>query len=112
MDQGDFDIEIRDTSVVLRPTMPSLMEAGQIEAFEKIGKAQVQPGHTSLIIDFANVQYVSSRLVGALLSLRKASVAAGGTVTLVGMNVALLELVKLVRLDKMFAIKPTRSAAA
>ena len=116
MDQGDFVIETRGKQTVLRPTIPSLMEESQVAAFEACGQAQVRANRTELVVDFSEVQYVSSRLVGALLNIRKASVAAagggGGAVTLVGMRPALLELVKLVRLDKMFKIKATVAAAA
>jgi len=71
---------------------------------------------TRLILDFEPVQFISSQLIGVLLSLHKRVTASksadpGAQLVLCGLCPQLLELLKITRLDRLLTIKPTRRDA-
>jgi anti-sigma B factor antagonist len=71
---------------------------------------------TRLVLDFTEVQFLSSQVIGMLLSLHKRLTAAksadaGAEMVLCGLRPQLIELLKVTRLDRMLKIKPTRKEA-
>ena len=71
---------------------------------------------TRLVLDFTEVQFLSSQVIGMLLSLNKRltaakSVDAGAELVLCGLRPQLLDLLKITRLDRVLKIKPTRKEA-
>ena len=69
-------------------------------------------GHRRVILDFKNVQYLSSQAIGILLTMhKKLGNVAAGQLVLCGVNAKLLQLLKLTRLDKMLRITPTKAEA-
>jgi anti-sigma B factor antagonist len=71
---------------------------------------------TRLILDFAQVQFLSSQVVGLLLTLHKRIAAAksadaGAELVLCGLRPELRELLKITKLDRLLTIKPTRKEA-
>ena len=67
---------------------------------------------TLLVLDFRRVQFVSSQVVGIILTLKKkVSAAPGGKLVLCGVAPRLIELLKISRLDRILTIKETRKEA-
>src|SRR5262249_33717937 len=63
-------------------------------------------GRRKLLIDFANVHYVSSPLLGAIVALNKKLNAVGGRLELRNINARILEVFRLTRLSKLFTLEP------
>lgn len=90
-------------------TTESLMNPLELEA---IGQAIYQLVDTTkpdkLLLDFHRVKYLSSQAVGIILTVnKKISQKKGASLTLCGVGPALLQLLKITRLDKILTIKQT-----
>jgi anti-anti-sigma factor len=69
---------------------------------------------THLVLDFTRVQFLSSQVIGILLTLNKkltGAFAGGAQFVLCGVGPQLLELLKISRLDRILTIKATRREA-
>ena len=104
------------TLVVFRT--PSLMNPGDIERIRTgLLRLVEEEKKTHLVLDFGRVQFISSPVIGILLTLNKrlAAPAAGaaGTASLVlcGVGQRLLDLLKISKLDRLLTIKATRKEA-
>ncbi|MDH3733332.1 MAG: STAS domain-containing protein [Gemmatimonadota bacterium] len=73
--------------------------------------AQLGQGGGSLIIDFDQTGYIDSSGLGVLVSLSKRIRETGGRLRLAGLNQDLQTLFELTKLDSLFQISDTRSAA-
>ena len=101
------------TLVVFRT--PTMMNPGEIERMrEGLLRLVEEEKRTHLVLDFGRVQYISSPVIGILLTLHKRLAAApAGTTQLVlcGVSPKLMELLKISKLDRLLTIKPTRKEA-
>lgn len=61
-------------------------------------------GHSQLLLNFGNVQYLSSAALGKLINLRNKIKKAGGTLKLSSIADELMEVFRLTRLDKVLEI--------
>jgi anti-sigma B factor antagonist len=61
-------------------------------------------GLEKIVLNFANVNYMSSAVMGKLVSLRKKVEGAGGTLVLCNIEESIYEIFKIMRFDKMFDI--------
>jgi len=61
-------------------------------------------GHTQLLLNFGNVQYLSSAALGKLINLKKKVGAAKGKLKLCCIHPDLLEVFRITRLDQVFEI--------
>jgi anti-sigma B factor antagonist len=92
----------------------SLMNAADMERLRAdLIRLVDQEKRTHLILDFRRVQFVSSQVIGILLTLnKKLSAAPGGApLVLCGVGTQVLELLKITRLDRLVTIKATRREA-
>jgi anti-sigma B factor antagonist len=94
---------------IVKPTMKRL-DGTVAPAFKQAVQQVVQRGEKRLVLDLANVEFMDSSGLGALVSVLKAL---GGTGSLAVCNVrgGVLSLFKLTRMDKVFAIVGTREDA-
>ncbi|MEM1013200.1 MAG: STAS domain-containing protein [Planctomycetota bacterium] len=97
--------------IVLRPLEPAMMDQSKIDTLSERVAALVKASRARIILDLAKVEYISSSMVGALLSARKSTKKKGGETVLCGLNPRLEQLLKLVKLDKMFRIEPDAESA-
>ena len=103
------------TAVVIQTS--SLMNQGDVERLKTDLLRMVDAEkRTRLIIDFTEVQFISSQVIGTLLSVHKRLAAAksadaGAELVLCGLRPQLLDLLKITRLDRLLKIKPTRKEA-
>ena len=66
-------------------------------------------GHKQLLLNFGNVQYLSSAALGKLINLKKKVGAVKGKLKLCCIHPDLLEVFRITRLDQVFEIHSTRS---
>jgi anti-sigma B factor antagonist len=78
-----------------------------MEEFDRL----LSEGRKHLILNFANVEFVSTTMQGELLQLRQKVVAANGTLTLTNINPITLEMFKIPMLDKVFNIRKDQADA-
>ena len=100
------------TAVVFQT--PSMMNPAEVERMrDGILKLVDEQQRKYLILDFYKVEYVSSAVIGLILTLNKrlSAPGGGGSLTLCGLGSKLMELLKISRLDRLLTIKPTRKEA-
>jgi anti-sigma B factor antagonist len=66
---------------------------------------------TKIVVNFANVHYMSSAVMGKLVSLHKQVAAAGGELRLCCIADSIFEIFKIMRFDKLFRIRNTEDEA-
>ena len=94
---------------------PSLVNAADVERLRAALIRLVdqdKPPH--LVLDFRRVQFLSSQVIGILLTLNKKLIGRAVDATplvLCGVGPQLIELLKISRLDRILTIKPTRKEA-
>lgn len=78
------------------------------EAIQEVGEQLYSlvedEGHTRLLLNFSNVQYLSSAALGKLINLKKKVGAIKGVLKLCCIHPDLLEVFKITRLDQVFEI--------
>jgi len=83
-----------------------------VPAFEQILNEHLDAGHARLIVDLAEVTYVSSSGLRALLSARRRARSAGGDVVLCNMAPRVREIFEMVGFVSLFSIYPSAQDAA
>ena len=68
-------------------------------------------GHKELLLNFGNVQYLSSAALGKLINLKKKIAAVKGKLKLCCIHHDLLEVFRITRLDQVFEIYPDEQTA-
>ena len=68
-------------------------------------------GHKSLLLNFGNVQYLSSAALGKLITLNKKLQAVGGRLILCNIDPQIHEVFEITKLDKFFKIEKEEQAA-
>ena len=92
---------------------PSLMDP---IILEEIGKELYRlvddEDRRKLVLDFEQVQYLSSQAIGIILTLnKKLSALKHSKMVLCGVGPKLMELLKITRLDRILTVKPTQHEA-
>jgi anti-sigma B factor antagonist len=94
---------------------PSLVNAADVERLRAdLIRLVDEDKPPSLVLDFRRVQFLSSQVIGILLTLNKKLIGrpVGPTpLVLCGVGPQLIELLKISRLDRILTIKPTRKDA-
>jgi anti-sigma B factor antagonist len=99
-------IDQRGGWTVLRLMEASLMSPAVIDALGAHVERLLGEGKKDLVIDFAQVQYISSSMIGVLVGARQSVAKAGGRLVLATLNPRLRELLKITRMEKMFTQAP------
>ena len=91
----------------------SLMDPTVLESLaEAIYRLVDAEDHRMMILDFEKVEFLSSQAIGIVLTLNKKLAALPHTsLVLCGVGPRLMQLIKITRLDKVLAIKPTQKEA-
>ena len=99
--------------VVVEITTPSLMDPIELEALgDDLYRLVDEQDNRRLVLDFGQVQFISSQAIGILAKLHKKTAALkGGLLVLCNLSPRLLDLLKIVRFDRLIAIKPTQVEA-
>jgi anti-sigma B factor antagonist len=64
-----------------------------------------ESGRNKLLLNFHNVEYLSSAVLGKLVSLNKKAVAAGGKLVLANIDPKIREVFEITKLDKLLVIR-------
>ena len=70
-----------------------------------------QSSKAQFVLDMSNVEFMSSSVLGALVSLQKQADRKGGYVRMAAASGALLKMIKVTNMDKVMALFPSAAAA-
>jgi anti-sigma B factor antagonist len=110
---SQFNVQQIGDSTVVEFTTPSLMDTIELEQVaQQLYKLVDEQDHRQIVLDFEQVQYLSSQAIGMLLGMQKrlATLKKSGMV-LCGVGARLMELLRITRLDKVLSIKPSQKEA-
>ncbi len=114
MDQMNPKLSIEYTNGVTVAVMTDdkILEEEQIQSLEKTFMPLIdQTGKIRLLIDFGNVQFLTSSVLGLLIRINRKVYQSEGKLRLCSIDPKILEIFKITRLDKVFEIFPTRQEA-
>ena len=105
----DISIEkLNDRAVV---ATSGRLDAAGAPALEAQCKTLIQEGAKRLLLDMAQVEYISSAGLRSLLVLAKAMKASGGTMVLCNLTAAVREVMEISGFDNILSLAADRSAA-
>lgn len=108
------DISIRVEAVntkIWLITLQGGIDAGQSLAVGQALNQQLEMGHKRLILDMANVEYVSSEALRILVSAWQRARESKGNLVMVGVKPRILETLQIIGLDLVFPIVETQAQA-
>ena len=97
--------EIGDVTVVSFMDRKILDEQNIQVIGEQLFSLVDDSGRKKLLLNFGNVEYMSSAALGKLITLNKKVQAAGGKLVLCNIDPQIREVFEITRLDKLFVIK-------
>jgi anti-sigma B factor antagonist len=101
-----LELKDMDDVTVASFTDHYLLDAQQIQTIgDQLGSLVDEQGRRKLVLNFGNVQDISSLAIGMLVTLDKKLRAAGGKLVLCQIDAQIREVMTLFRLDEVFAIR-------
>jgi len=98
-------VEYVDTATIITFEDEKILEEVDIQAIqESIWKVLEQAEGINLILDFRNVKFLSSAVLGLLIRVSKKVYGGGGKLRLCNINPKIYEIFKITRLTKIFDI--------
>jgi anti-sigma B factor antagonist len=98
-------VEYVDTATIITFEDEKILEEVDIQAIqESIWKVLEQAEGINLILDFCNVKFLSSAVLGLLIRISKKVYGGGGQLRLCNINPKIYEIFKITRLTKIFDI--------
>jgi len=96
---------IGDVTVVCLTDRKILVEQSIQVIGEQLLNLVNESGRKKLLLNFRNVEYMSSAVLGMLVTLNKKVLAAGGKLVLCGIDPQIREVFEITKLDKLFVIR-------
>lgn len=107
-----LDIEEVNDVTVARFTDKKILDESNIQIIGNQLFSLVDEDHREkIVLDFTNVEYLSSAALGKLITMDKKVKAAGGKLRLCSIRSDILEVFKITRLDRLFTIRDDREKA-
>jgi anti-sigma B factor antagonist len=107
-----FEVQtVEDVTIVFFAARRIVEEADIAGTFEQLRGLIAKGDVRKLVLDFRNVEFLSSGVLSGLIALHKALRSGGGRVILCTIPPAMLEVFKITSLDKVFTIKEDTKAA-
>ena len=103
--------EVRDVSVVRFIDRKILDEAAIGELGEELFALAEADDHNSILLNFSDVEFLSSAALGKLITLDKKVKAAGGKLKLCNIRPQIYEVFAITKLNNLFDIKETEDDA-
>ncbi|MHC4259676.1 MAG: STAS domain-containing protein [Planctomycetota bacterium] len=101
-----------ENATIVTLTEEKILEESDIRALqESITSAIEQGQQTNLILDFQNVRFLSSAVLGLLIRVSKKIYEQDGQLRLCNINAKIYEIFKITRLTKVFDIYPDAESA-
>ncbi|MBI3271610.1 MAG: STAS domain-containing protein [Planctomycetes bacterium] len=88
-----------------------LDETTILHIMNELGSIAAEPYKLKLLVDFANVEYLSSAVLGKIVALHKKITAEKGQFKLCGIKPAILQVFQITKLDKLLEIHPDQAKA-
>ena len=113
--RGEGDVNVAQEALsdqVYRLAPLGRMDAVTVPSFEAVVDEHLTAGHVRLVIDLANVTYISSSGLRALLRARRQAQTGGGDVALSDMSDRVTEVFTMIGFDNLFRIFPHVADAA
>ncbi len=104
-----IEVEHQEGVTLIRPSVQRL-DAAVAPAFRQAVVARVERGERRLVLDLERVEFIDSSGLGALVSILKAA-GSQGAVALCNAGGAVMGLLTLTRMDRVFRMVPTREEA-
>jgi len=114
MTQGNRRLDIEEVNgvTVARFTDKKILDESNIQIIGNQLFSLVDEDHRQkIVLDFTNVEYLSSAALGKLITMDKKVKAAGGKLRLCSIRSDIKEVFKITRLDKLFQILDNRDKA-
>ena len=107
-----LDIDEANDVTVARFTDKKILDESNIQIIGNQLFSLVDEDHRQkIVLDFTNVEYLSSAALGKLITMDKKVKASGGKLRLCSIRSDILEVFKITRLDKLFTIRENREKA-
>lgn len=107
-----LDIEENNDVTVVKFVDKKILDEGNIQIIGNQLFGLVDEDHRGkIVLDFSNVEYLSSAALGKLITMDKKVKAAKGKLRLCNIRADILEVFKITRLDKLFTIFPNQEKA-
>ncbi len=108
-----LDIQQVDAFTVVEFHTPSLMDPPLLERLGAVVYRLVDDEDRRLVVlDFAQVQFLSSQAIGIILTLKKKlDKLPHSALVLCGVGPPLMQLIRITRLDRVLTIRPTQAEA-
>ncbi|HEY3245484.1 MAG TPA: STAS domain-containing protein [Phycisphaerae bacterium] len=102
----------RDDLAVVTFTDTSILDTMQIDDIgRQLNELVEKGGCRRMVLDFANVKFLSSATLGILLTLRRKCDEAAGRLAIAALRPELRRVFQVTRLDSMFTFYPDRATA-
>lgn len=110
----NISVEYTDKATLIGFTDRKILEERDIRSLQTSVMSVVEQGEgINLILDFGNVEFLSSAVLGLLIRISKRVVEHNGTLKLCNINPKIYEVFKITQLTKIFEIhKDVKSAVA
>jgi anti-sigma B factor antagonist len=100
-------VEYQDDIAIVTFTRDHILSEGDVKSIEESVLPLVRHGgHRKLLIDFSNVNYLSSAVLGTLIRVLSAMKKNKGRLVLCSINEKVFEIFKITRLNQVFEIQP------
>ncbi len=107
-----ISVEYTENATITTFTDEKILEEKDIKALqESIMSVIEQAGRINLILDFCNVRFLSSAVLGLLIRISKRIYECDGQLRLCNINPRIYEVFKITRLTKIFDIYPDVAGA-
>lgn len=109
-----ISVEYAGNATIVRFTDERILEENDIKALQESIMSIIESasGGINLILDFGNVQYLSSAVLGLLIRISKRIYESDGQLRLCNINPKIYEIFKITRLTKTFDIYENAESAA
>ena len=114
MAQGTRRLDVQEVGdvTVAKFTDRKILDEGNIQLIGNQLFGLVDEDHRQkIVLDFSNVEYLSSAALGKLITMDKKVRSIGGKLRLCHIRADILEVFKITRLDKLFVIKENQEKA-
>jgi anti-sigma B factor antagonist len=98
-------VDLGDVTVVSFTDRKILDEQNIQNIGEQLFSLVDESGRKKLLLNFGNVEYMSSAALGKLITLNKKVQSAGGRLVLCNIDASIREVFEITKLDKLFVIK-------
>ena len=107
-----IDVEEVNGITVARFTDKKILDETNIQLIgNQLSSLVDEDRRQKIVLDFSNVEYLSSAALGKLITLDKKVKAIGGKLRFCSIRADILEVFKITRLDKLFTIKENQDKA-